>query len=80
MIGIAGLFVGDALSQRVPQARLKRGFAVFLVVMGVFILYEEAPAAFAPPEAATAPLAAADLPPDTVEVPRLSPADRPRRR
>ena len=45
-IGIAGSFVGSALSQRVPQAKLKRGFAVFLVAMGVFILYREAPAAF----------------------------------
>ncbi|WP_412061958.1 sulfite exporter TauE/SafE family protein [Rubrivirga sp. IMCC45206] len=46
-IGIAGSFVGNALSQRVPQAQLKRGFAVFLVVMGIFILYNEAPAVFA---------------------------------
>ena len=37
-IGIAGSFVGNALSHRVPQAQLKRGFAVFLVVMGAFIL------------------------------------------
>ena len=44
-IGIAGSFVGNALSQRVPQAKLKRGFAVFLVVMGVFILFREAPTA-----------------------------------
>ncbi|WP_412069951.1 sulfite exporter TauE/SafE family protein [Rubrivirga sp. IMCC43871] len=47
VIGIAGSFVGNALSQRVPQAQLKRGFAVFLVVMGIFILYKEAPAVFA---------------------------------
>ena len=44
-IGIAGSFVGSALSERVPQAKLKRGFAVFLVAMGLFILYREAPAA-----------------------------------
>ena len=74
-IGIAGSFVGNALSQRVPQARLKRGFAVFLVVMGVFILWREAPAALALPEAAAAPLAPAALPRDTVEVPRLSPSE-----
>ena len=46
-VGIVGSFVGNALSQRVPQAQLKRGFAVFLVLMGTFILIKEAPAAFA---------------------------------
>jgi uncharacterized membrane protein YfcA len=45
LIGIAGSFAGNALSHRVPQAQLKRGFAVFLVVMGVFILYREGPTA-----------------------------------
>ena len=44
-IGIAGSFVGNAVSQRVPQAQLRRGFAAFLVAMGVFILYREAPSA-----------------------------------
>lgn len=44
-IGIVGSFVGNALSQRVPQAQLKRGFAVFLVVMGGFILAKEGPKA-----------------------------------
>lgn len=72
VIGIAGSLVGSRLGQRVPQARLRRGFAAFLVVMGVFILYKEAPAAFAPAEAAAAPLA---LPPDTADVRRLSPAE-----
>ena len=59
-IGVVGSLVGARLSQRVPQAQLKRGFAVFLVVMGVFILYKEGPAALgihpsvslAPPEVA----------------------------
>ena len=55
-VGIVGSLAGNALSQRVPQAQLKRGFAVFLIVMGVFILYREAPAAFAgTSEVATAP-------------------------
>jgi uncharacterized membrane protein YfcA len=44
-VGILGSFVGNALSQRVPQARLKRGFAVFLVIMGGFILAREGPEA-----------------------------------
>jgi len=37
-IGIVGSFVGGRLGAYVPQARLKRGFAVFLVLMGVVIL------------------------------------------
>ena len=44
-IGIGGSFAGNALSRRVPQASLRRGFAVFLIAMGLFILYKEAPSA-----------------------------------
>ena len=81
-IGIAGSFVGNALSQRVPQAQLKKGFAVFLVVMGTFILIREGPRALAPRAAEAAPLAAT-LPAsgtpragaDTTDVPRLTPAE-----
>ena len=39
-IGIVGSFVGGKLGAYVPQDRLKRGFAVFLVVMGVVILWQ----------------------------------------
>lgn len=73
-IGIAGSLVGARLSQRVPQAQLKRGFAVFLVVMGTFILIREAPRAFTPAEAAAAPLAVPVVA-DTVDVPRLTPTE-----
>jgi len=52
-VGSAGSFVGNALSGRVPQAQLKRGFAVFLVVMGVFILIQEGPSALAATSSAT---------------------------
>lgn len=45
VVGIGGSFLGSAFSQRVPQAQLKRGFAVFLVVMGGFILVREGPKA-----------------------------------
>lgn len=45
-VGVVGSLVGSRLSQRVPQTALRRGFAVFLVVMGIFILYKEAPSAF----------------------------------
>ncbi|WP_263784541.1 sulfite exporter TauE/SafE family protein [Salinibacter grassmerensis] len=37
-IGIVGSFVGGHIGAHVPQKRLKRGFAVFLVVMGVVVL------------------------------------------
>jgi len=37
-IGIVGSFVGGRVGAYVPQARLKRGFAVFLVLMGFVIL------------------------------------------
>jgi uncharacterized membrane protein YfcA len=38
LIGIVGSFVGGRIGSYVPQARLKRGFAFFLVLMGVVIL------------------------------------------
>jgi uncharacterized membrane protein YfcA len=37
-IGIVGSIVGGRMGAYVPQARLKRGFAVFLVLMGIVIL------------------------------------------
>ena len=37
---VAGALVGTAFGSRVPQAALKRGFAVFLLVMGGFVLYK----------------------------------------
>jgi len=37
-IGVVGSIVGGRIGDYVPQARLKRGFAVFLVIMGVAIL------------------------------------------
>ncbi|WP_103028120.1 sulfite exporter TauE/SafE family protein [Salinibacter altiplanensis] len=37
-IGIVGSFIGGKVGSHVPQARLKRGFAVFLVLMGVAML------------------------------------------
>ena len=38
-VAIAGALAGTALAGRVPQATLKRTFAVFLVVVGGFVLY-----------------------------------------
>jgi uncharacterized protein len=37
-VAVVGILAGTRLSGRVPQETLKRVFAVFLVVMGVFIL------------------------------------------
>lgn len=35
-----GIFVGSALVQYVSQTALKKAFAVFLIIMGIFILYK----------------------------------------
>ena len=37
---VVGAVVGSALVARVPQAALKRGFAAFLLLVGVFVLYQ----------------------------------------
>ncbi|MCC5822281.1 MAG: sulfite exporter TauE/SafE family protein [Phycisphaerales bacterium] len=41
LIGFVGSLVGKALNTRVKQESLRRGFALFLVVMAVFILIKE---------------------------------------
>ena len=38
-VSVLGALVGTALAARVPQAALKRGFAVFLLAAGVFVLH-----------------------------------------
>lgn len=40
IIGIVGGWLGHKISSKVNQQQLKQGFAVFLVLMGVFILYQ----------------------------------------
>jgi len=35
---VIGIFLGTALSNKVPQKKLKKGFGYFLVVMGIFVL------------------------------------------
>lgn len=42
-IGILGGWLGHRLSSEVSQTQLKKGFSVFLVLMGLFILYEHLP-------------------------------------
>lgn len=43
-LGVVGSFVGSRAGAYVPQARLKKVFAVFVLVMGAFVLWENAPA------------------------------------
>jgi uncharacterized protein len=45
-VGAVGSFAGNALAGRLPQATLKRGFAVFLVLMAIYILYRNLPTLF----------------------------------
>lgn len=40
---VAGSFVGVALAGRVPERALRRGFGVFVLVMGAFVLVQEVP-------------------------------------
>ena len=46
-VGVVGSLVGNRVSQHVPQLALRKGFAAFLVLMGVFILWRELPDVFA---------------------------------
>lgn len=46
-LGIAGSIVGNQVASRLPQARLKKLFGVFLIVMGTYILVRSAPGVFA---------------------------------
>jgi hypothetical protein len=38
-VAVVGILIGTALVRHVPQAALQRAFAIFLIVMGCFILY-----------------------------------------
>ncbi len=39
LIGAAGSLIGNKVSDRISNAKLKKGFAIFLIVMGVYIIY-----------------------------------------
>lgn len=41
---IAGSFAGAALAGRIPERALRKGFGVFVLVMGAFVLIQEVPA------------------------------------
>lgn len=53
-VSIAGILLGAHLVRFVPQQALQRAFAVFLLVMGGFILYQNRSVVLPGPEAATA--------------------------
>jgi len=44
-LGIAGSLAGGAIANRLPQQALKKGFGMFLVIMGCYILIRSAPEA-----------------------------------
>lgn len=46
-IGIFGGWIGHKISSKIDQNTLKKGFAVFMVLMGLFILYKNLPALIA---------------------------------
>jgi len=43
VLGVIGGWLGHKVSSRVDQKLLKKGFAVFLVLMGAFILWKNLP-------------------------------------
>ncbi len=45
VLGSAGSLVGSSISQKLPQALLRKLFAVVLMVLGIFILYQNMPSA-----------------------------------
>ena len=40
-IAVAGIFIGGALSKKIPGDKLKKGFGWFVLVMGVYIIVKE---------------------------------------
>ena len=42
-LGVAGSLAGAHIASRMPQQQLKKGFGLFLIVMGVYILARSAP-------------------------------------
>ncbi|TNF33750.1 MAG: sulfite exporter TauE/SafE family protein [Gammaproteobacteria bacterium] len=43
IIGVFGGFLGNAISNKLPQTTLRKAFAVFLLLMGAFIFYKNLP-------------------------------------
>ena len=75
---VAGALAGTVLASRVPQATLKRVFAVFLLAMGGFVLFKNR-SAFRPTAVASAPtisLRTLGVSPTLLSAPHLSDRDR----
>jgi len=45
LAAIAGSVLGARLAGRIPEAALRKGFGIFVLVMGVFVLVQELPGA-----------------------------------
>lgn len=41
LLAIAGTFIGNWLSKKVPEEKLKRGFGWFVLVLGIYIMVKE---------------------------------------
>ncbi len=52
VVGIAGSFAGNAMGRRLPQDVLRKLFAAFLVILGVYIVARSVPRLVDPPAAA----------------------------
>ena len=50
-VGVAGSFVGQQIGQRMKQERLRFAFAVFLLIMGAFVMSQEVPKLWKTPAA-----------------------------
>ena len=46
VVGVVGSMLGGRIAPRISQVALRRGFAAFLVIVGVFIVWENAPHLF----------------------------------
>ena len=55
-IGIVGSFLGARVGREVSNESLKKGFAAFLVVMGLYVLATNVPKVLHPSQAAEAQL------------------------
>jgi uncharacterized protein len=41
LIAVAGIFIGGALSKKIPGEKLKKGFGWFVLIMGIYIIVKE---------------------------------------
>jgi uncharacterized protein len=59
LVAVVGILIGTSMVQYVSQSALKRSFAVFLVVMGAFMLYQNRTIFLPPADVMTQPRALA---------------------